>query len=157
VAALYAMSVAITTLAGDWRPDSVVTPGLDLVGSVVIVAALALLGSVFLSSTANGIAVFMVFGAGLVAGLLGQIGDVLPSDTLKSIGNVGSLALPFEALYQSALHDLTAGESGLTGFIVRLGPFGGAHRFGAELWPWALGYLALVGAAAVWGFRRRDL
>ena len=36
-----------------------------------MIAALALGGSVVLSSTANGIAVFMLFGAGLTAGLLG--------------------------------------------------------------------------------------
>jgi ABC-2 type transport system permease protein len=157
VAVLYAASVAITHLAGDWTPDRVVGPGLDLVAAVVLVAAVSLLGSVFLAATANGIAVFMVFGAGLVAGLLGQIGDALPSDTLQNIGKVGALALPFEALYQSGLHDLTAETTGLTGFIVKLGPFGGAHHFGAGLWPWALAYLALVGAVAVWGFRRRDL
>ena len=46
----------------------------------------------FLSATANGIAVFMVFGAGLVAGLLGQIGEALGSDTLQNVANVVELA-----------------------------------------------------------------
>jgi hypothetical protein len=32
---------------------------------------------VFLTATANGIAVFTAFGAGLVAGLLGQIGEAI--------------------------------------------------------------------------------
>jgi ABC-2 type transport system permease protein len=122
-----------------------------------VLAAIGLLGSVFLNMTANGIAVFMVFGAGLTAGLLGQIGEALASGTLKTIGNVGALLLPFEALYQSALHALTVDTSGLTGFIVQLGPFGGAHRFGAALWPYALGYVGLLGAVAVWRFLRRDL
>ena len=58
---------------GDWTPDRVVTPGLELAFGVVIVAALSLLGSVFLTTTANGIAVFMLFGAGLVAGLLSYV------------------------------------------------------------------------------------
>ena len=57
----------------------VVWPGLELAGGVVIVIALSLLGSIVLSSTANGIAVFMLFGAGLVAGLLGTIGHALNS------------------------------------------------------------------------------
>ena len=47
-----------------------------------MIAALALAGSVVLSSTANGIAIFMLFGAGLTAGLLGQIAEALSSDTL---------------------------------------------------------------------------
>ena len=50
-----------------------------------MIAAISLLGSIFLSSTANGIAVFMLFGAGLAAGLLGQIGDALAVQTLKDV------------------------------------------------------------------------
>jgi Cu-processing system permease protein len=157
VAVLYAACVAITGVTGGWTPDHVVGPGLELMAAVVIIAALSLLGSVFLASTANGIAVFMVFGAGLVAGLLGQIGEGLSVDTLKTIGNVGALALPFEALYQSALHGLTADTTGLTGFIVQLGPFGGAHEFGPGLAVWTVAYLAAVAGIAVWGFRRSDL
>jgi ABC-type transport system involved in multi-copper enzyme maturation permease subunit len=157
VAVLYAAAVAITAAAGDWTPDSVVMPGIALAAAVVVIAALALLGSVFLTTTANGIAVFMVFGAGLVAGLLGQIGEGIGSETLKSVGTSGAVALPFEALYQHALHALTEETTGVTGFIVRLGPFGGAHEFGPGLWPWVVAYLGLIGAAAVIGFRRRDL
>ena len=56
----------------------------------MIIAALSVLASVFLASTAQGIAVFMVFGAGLVAGLLGQIGDALDSRTLQKISEVAS-------------------------------------------------------------------
>ena len=52
---------------------------------VAIIAALALAGSVVLSSTANGIAIFMLFGAGLTAGLLGQIAEALSSDTLENV------------------------------------------------------------------------
>ena len=50
----------------------------------MIVIALSLLGSVVLSSTANGIAVFMLFGAGLVAGLLGTIGHALNSHAVEA-------------------------------------------------------------------------
>ena len=62
VAAVYLASLLITGLMGDWWPDSVLAPGLGLVAGVLVIAALSLLGSVFLSSTANGIAVFMLFG-----------------------------------------------------------------------------------------------
>ena len=60
--------------------------------AVVVIAAISLLGSIFLSSTANGIAVFMLFGAGLAAGLLGQIGDALAVQTLQDVAKVSSLA-----------------------------------------------------------------
>jgi ABC-type transport system involved in multi-copper enzyme maturation permease subunit len=157
VTLLYAASVVITGLAGGWWPDRVLTPGLELVAGIVIIAALSLLGSVFLSSTANGIAVFMVFGAGLVAGLLGQIGEGIGSGTLSDIGHTAAWFVPFEALYQSGLNALTADTGGATGFVLSLGPFGGAQSTSAWLWPWAAAYLGLLAALAVWGFRRRDL
>ena len=74
VGAVYVSAMVITGLTGHWWPDRLFLPGLELAAGVAIVAALSLLGSVFLTSTANGIAILMVFGAGLVAGLLGSIG-----------------------------------------------------------------------------------
>lgn len=157
VTAVYVAAMLITGITGDWWPDEVLGPGLGLVLAVLVIAALALLGSVFLSSTANGIAVFMIFGAGLAAGLLGQIGDALAVQTLEDVAKVSSWLLPFEALYQAGLHGLTKEASGVTGVIVQLGPFGGAQEGGPGLWLWALAYLGLVGAAARLAFARRDL
>jgi hypothetical protein len=99
----------------------------------------------------------MLFGAGLVGGLLGQIGDSIHSDTLSSIGTITSWALPFEALYQAALHALTGETSGITGVIVHLGPLGGAQPTGPLLAPWVVGYTALVVGLAGAAFTRRDL
>ena len=157
VLVVYFGAMFITAAAGGWWPDHVVGPGLALAAAVAVVAALSLLGSVFMSSTANGIAVFMVFGAGLTAGLLGQIGDALDSHTLETIARVVSWLLPFEALYQAGLHALVSETSGLTGVVLQLGPFGGAQGAGVGLVPWALAYLAIVLGAAVLAFARRDL
>lgn len=157
VAAVYTSTVVITGLAGHWWPDRIVLPAVELAGAIVLVVALSLLGSVFLSSNANGIAVFMLFGGGLVAGLLGQIGHAIHSHTLSTIGRVSSWALPFEALYQDGLHAITANTAGFTRFALDLGPFGGAQVGGLGLRLWALAYLGLVGAAALAGFARRDL
>ena len=60
-------------------PTASCCPALALASGVCVVAAISLLGSVYLSTIANGIAVLMVYGAGLVSGLLGQIGYALPS------------------------------------------------------------------------------
>jgi Cu-processing system permease protein len=157
VLAVYFAAMLITGLTGHWWPDRIVLPGLELAAGVALVAALSLLGSVFLGSTANGIAVFMIFGAGLVAGLLGSIGHALPSHALIHAAKVAAWILPFEALYEDALHAITANTSGLTGFLLRLGPFGGAENGGAALRLWAVAYLGLVAALALAAFRRRDL
>src|SRR5204862_511475 len=97
------------------------------------------------SSTANGIAVFMVFGAGLVAGLLGTVGHALGSATISHAARLAAWALPFEALYQDGLRQITSQTSGLTGFLLRLGPFGGGYTGGWGVRLWAAAYLVLLG------------
>jgi Cu-processing system permease protein len=157
VGVVYVAALLLTGAAGGWYPDRVVMPALELAAAVAILAALSLLGSIFLSATANGIAVFMVLGAGLTAGFLGQIGEALNSDTLLDIARIASWVLPFEALYQDALTELTADTGGLTKAVVDLGPFGGAQSAGPWLWPWAAAYLVIVGAVALRAFGRKDL
>ena len=111
----------------------------------------------FLTATANGIAVFMLFGAGLTAGLLGQVGEAIGSPTLEDVARAASWALPFEALYQDALSRITADTGGITKIAIDLGPFGGAQPAGTGIIVWAAAYTALVGAIAVYAFSRRDL
>jgi len=157
VGAVYAAAMLITGLTGHWWPDRIVVPGLELAAGVAIVAALSLLGSVFLTAIANGIAVFMIFGAGLVAGLLGSIGHALNSHTLEHSAKIAAWLIPFEALYQDGLRQITADTTGFTGFLLQLGPFGGAYVHGWGIRVWSVGYLIVVGAIALYAFSRRNL
>jgi ABC-2 type transport system permease protein len=157
VIVVFLITTVITWAFSDWWPDRIVVPALQLAAAVAILAALSIGGSVVLASTANGIAVFMLFGAGLTAGLLGQIGEALGSHTLDRVAEIVSWALPFEALYQAALAALTTDTVGFTRLAIDLGPFGGAESAGPLLWPFALAYLAAVGALSTWAFARRDL
>lgn len=154
---VYLVTVWIVNGTGGWEPDQLVRPGLELAAATILLCALSLLGSVFLSATANGIAVFMLYGAGLTGGLLGQIGEGINSETLMRVSERTSWALPFEALYQDGLHRITAETVGLTRFAVQLGPFGGAQQGSQWLLVWAGVYLGLLGVAAVAAFARKDL
>jgi Cu-processing system permease protein len=157
VLAVYAVTVAITRWAGGWTPDRVVAPGLELAGAVVVVAALALAGSVFFAPIANGIGTLMVFGGGLTAGLLGEIGHAIHSHRLAHIARIAWWLFPFDALYEDALHRLTVDTSGFAGFVLTLGPFGGSHGAGGTLLAWSAVYLVLVSGVAVLAFSVRDL
>jgi Cu-processing system permease protein len=154
---VYTGAMLATAIVGDWWPDHIVTPALALAGGVVVISAISTAGSVFFTATANGIAVFMIYGAGLIAGLLGQIGDALESENLQQIAEVAAWLLPFEALFQDGLNATVSSTGGITGAILDLGPFGGAEQAGALLWPYTLLYVAAVIAAANWAFARRDL
>jgi ABC-2 type transport system permease protein len=157
VALVYAGSLLITYWVTGWWPDRIVQPAVELAAAVTVIVAISLVGSVFFTAVANGIAVFMIFGAGLVVGLLGQIGEALNSDSLKTIAKVSSWVLPFEALYQDALNAITAETEGFTKAALSLGPFGGAEAAGIALAPFVLGYLAVLAVIAIGGFVRRDL
>jgi ABC-type transport system involved in multi-copper enzyme maturation permease subunit len=157
IIALYALVVLIVHQAGGSWPAYVIGPGVALAGAITILVAMSLLGSVFLSATANGIAMFMLYGAGLVSGLLAAIGAALNAHTVLTIAHDITFALPFEGLYQAALHALGSNQTGLTQVLVNLGPFGASHpnSFGFDVW--AVGYLAIVALVATLGFERRDL
>lgn len=157
VIVLFACCVLVTRGVSGWSPANVVQPALELAGAVAIVGALSMLGSIFLATIANGVTALMMFGTGLVAGLIGQIGEALDSPSLVSISRFMAWALPFEALYQSGLASLTEDIAGLSGFLIRLGPFGGAQESGPGLYVWAVGYLIAIGMVTIWSFRRRDL
>ena len=99
----------------------------------------------------------MLFGAGLVAGLLGTIGHAINSRALSHAARIAAWALPFEALYQDGLRLLTVRATGLTRFVLQLGPFGGGYVHGATVRLWAVAYVAIVGVVALVGFARKDL
>ena len=78
VVLVFVGALLITRGIGGWTPDRIVGPALQLACHGGDRSTLTARLDLF-SATANGIAVFMVFGAGLVAGLLGQIGEALDS------------------------------------------------------------------------------
>lgn len=126
-----------------------------LVGAVIVVTALTLLASCLLSTVATGISVLMAYGAGLIAGLLGEIGKSVGATTLTHVASVVSWLLPFEAFYRDALQKLS--PSGPLGALVQLGPLGGASGGGIGLWLFALAYVVACGMLANWVFSRSDL
>jgi ABC-type transport system involved in multi-copper enzyme maturation permease subunit len=157
VALVYLGSLLVLHATGDWTPDRIVGPGVRVAVAVSALAALAILGSVFLTATANGIATFMVLGSGLFAGLLGQIAHAIGNHGLERAAHTISWMLPFEALYQDGLALTTADQGGITRFLVELGPLGGGAPAGHWLLPYAVAYIVVVGALAMFGTSRRDL
>ena len=149
----------LTDALGGWWPDRTLGPLLALALGVAIIAALSLAGSIVL-------AVDRERDRRLHAlrrrpdrrpARPDRGGDRLGQPRATS-RDIATWALPFEALYQAGLAELTADTVGFTRLAIDLGPFGGAQSGGAGLWLFSLAYLAVVGAAAtVAAFARRDL
>jgi Cu-processing system permease protein len=156
----FTAAVVVTGLVGGWWPDDPEGAALRLVLATTTLCALGLLGSTVLGSTATGVAVMMAFGGGLVAGLLGAIGEALASGTLVDVADVLSWVLPFEGLYRDALQRLVADVAaggGPAEALVQLGPLGGSKPAGPLFLPYVAAWLAAVVGLAAWRFGRRDL
>ncbi|MDF9407950.1 ABC transporter permease [Pelotomaculum isophthalicicum JI] len=103
----------------------------------LILLAVAMLGSTFLSTLANGIAAFMLYSVGVVGGMLEQIGYLAGSKTLVNIGIVSSLLMPADSVYRKIVYSLLS-VPGASLSMTMLGPFGS----GAEPSAWMLAYTA---------------
>jgi ABC-type transport system involved in multi-copper enzyme maturation permease subunit len=145
-----------TRVVTDWWPAHMVRALLLLALGTTAITAFAVAFSVRLHGAAAGIATLMLFGTGLIGGLLEQLGAGIGVDSVRRSGEWVSTALPFEAMYQAALHELTRDIGGMTGIIVRLGPFGGAREASVGLVLWAMMWTAAIVALAAWRLRRRD-
>ena len=145
-----------TRIVTGWQPGNLGKALLLLALGTTGVTAIATAFSVRLHGVAAGIASLMLFGLGLVGGLLEQLGTGIGVSSVRQGGEWLSTALPFEAMYQASLHEITSGVGGLTGIVVRLGPFGGAREASAGLVLWAVAWTTAVVALAAWRLRRRD-
>ncbi len=148
-------ATALTSIMFDNLPPSAWQVIPRLVAGVLVVTALTLLVSCLLSTVATGISVLMAYGAGLIAGLLGEIGKSLGAHTLARIADVVSWLLPFEGMYRDALQKLS--PSGPLGELVQLGPLGGANGGGTGLWVFTAAYVVACGVIASWRFGKADL
>jgi Cu-processing system permease protein len=157
VTVLYTAVLVIVHQAGGQWPHFIIGPAVGLIGAVTILVAMSLLGSVFLSTVANGIAMFMLYGAGLVSGLLASIGAALNAHTVQTISHDITIALPFEGLYEAAVHAFASNAAGLARVAVNLGPFGAAEAGSTLFYLWAVVYFGLAAIIAAVGFERRDL
>jgi ABC-type transport system involved in multi-copper enzyme maturation permease subunit len=145
-----------TRLITGWQPGNLLKALLLLSLGTTGVTAIATAFSVRLHGVAAGIASLMLFGLGLVGGLLEQLGTGIEVSSVRQSGEWVATALPFEAMYQAALHQITSDVAGVSGIVVRLGPFGGAQAASPVLVLWAIAWTIAIIALAAWRLRRRD-
>jgi Cu-processing system permease protein len=120
-------------------------------GTVLLTLALA--GGTRLSTLANGVTVFGLYGLAFVGGWMEQIGTFAGNATARYVGIATSLLVPSEALWQLAAHHMQPP-------LVRdlgIGPFSPASVPSPAMVAWAAGHVLVVLAVAVWSFERRDL
>ncbi len=126
-------------------------PLLLLEGTVL--STLALAGGTRLSTLANGITVFGLYGLAFIGGWLEQIGTFANNAAARYLGIAASLLVPSESLWQLASHLMQPP-------LVRdlgAGPFSPLSVPSPAMVVWAFGHVAVMLAVTLLSFRRRDL
>ena len=96
----------VARLVGGYTPPNAALglPLLLLEGTVLL--TLALLGGTRLSTLANGVIVFGLYGLAFVGGWMEQIGTLAGNATARYVGIGASLLVPSESLWQLASHHM---------------------------------------------------
>jgi ABC-type transport system involved in multi-copper enzyme maturation permease subunit len=142
-------------LLGNYTTPNIL-PGLGLmVAEGALVLTLSILGGTRLSTLANGVLVFGLYGLAFVGGWVEQIGAVVNNETVVNIGIVSSLIMPSEALWRLAAYQM---QSPLTRDLgLSVGPFGATSLPSTAMVVYAALYIGVVLGLAMLLFQRRDL
>jgi Cu-processing system permease protein len=123
----------------------------------LILLAVSLLGGTILSTLANGVLVFGLFGVAFIGGWIEQIGSFIRnasvSQTAINIGVITSLIMPSEALWKRAAHEMQSPLVAALG----VSPFSSNTYPSAAMIVYAVLYLLATLGLAVRLFNRRDL
>ena len=119
-----------------------------------VVLSLSIAGGARLSTLANGVMAFMMYGIAFIGGWVEQIGAMLRNETAVDIGIATSLIMPSEILWKKAL---TLFQPRLTNAPFVAGPFAVASRPSDLMISYAIVYTMALLAFALISFSRRDL
>jgi hypothetical protein len=155
------MELIITKVALDYMPPHPVLAILFVVAEALIVLTLALAASTRLPAMTGGIIVVVLFGLMWIGGIAGAVGASFHSRPIENIGTVTSLIFPTDGLWRAAIYQLEPAASIIA--AANGGRSASANPFLVTTGPspayvvWAIGWLAVVLATAVWSFGRREL
>ena len=126
--------------------------------SAVVLLTVSLLGSSALSTLANGVLVFSLFGLAWLAGIIEVIGSAFSNQSMVNLGIIVSLIVPSDAIWRGAsfylqspvvLAGLSTGRDTF--------PFASSVPPTPALIVWSVMHVSIALASAVMIFSRRDL
>lgn len=128
--------------------------GLGLMGvNVVILLSVSFMGGASLSTLANGVMVFGLYGVAFIGGWIEQFGSFLQNQTAINIGIACSLIIPSEAMWKRAVYEMQSPLVAALGFS----PFSSISVPSPLMVGYAALYIAAALTIAIRQFNRRDL
>lgn len=145
--------VAVVYLISGYTPPNVLR-GLALMGfNVLLLLSVSFMGGAWLSTLANGVLVFGLYGVAFIGGWIEQFGALLRNQTAINIGVVCSLIMPSEALWKRAAFEMQSPLVAALGFS----PFITSSVPSPMMIAYAGLYLLAALGMALRQFQRRDL
>jgi ABC-type transport system involved in multi-copper enzyme maturation permease subunit len=142
----------IYTITGYTAPNTL--QGVLLIwASAILFLSISFFGGTFLSTLANGVLAFGLFGVAFLGGWIEQIGSFLRNQTAVNIGIISSLIIPSEALWKRAAHLMQSPLVTMMGFS----PFSSPSVPSPLMIWYAVLYIVVILAMAIRIFSRRDL
>lgn len=121
--------------------------------NVVLLLCVSLLGGASLSTLANGVLVFGLYGVAFIGGWIEQFGSFLDNQVAINIGVISSLIIPSEAIWKRAAYEMQSPMVSAMGFS----PFTATSAPSMIMIAYSLLYTLVILALAVRAFNRRDL
>jgi len=121
--------------------------------NAILLLSVSLLGGSILSTLANGVLVFGLYGIAFIGGWIEQFGSLLNNQTAINIGVVCSLIMPSEALWKRAAYEMQSPVAAALGFS----PFTTNSVPSPLMIVYAGIYMVVALYVAVRLFSRRDL
>lgn len=140
-------------MIGHYIPPNVGV-GLTLMGlEATLLLTLSIAGGTRLSTIANGVMVFGLYGLAFIGGWVEQIGTLADNAAARYIGIASSLLVPCESLWRLAAFHMQPP-------LVRdlqMTPFAPASVPSSAMVVWAAAYTAAALGLALWQFQKRSL
>jgi Cu-processing system permease protein len=121
--------------------------------NAMLLLGVSLTGGAVLSTLANGVLVFGLFGIAFIGGWIEQIGSFIQNQTAVNVGIISSLIIPSEALWKRAAFEMQSPLVSALGFS----PFTAASMPSQVMVLYGVVYAALALLLAIRLFNRRDL
>ncbi len=144
----------VYAVSGYTAPNALRGLGLMWLNALLLLN-ISLLGGTTLSTLANGVLVFGLYGVAFVGGWIEQIGafPFIQNQTAVNIGIISSLIIPSEALWKRAVFEMQSPLAGIIGTT----PFTASSVPSPLMIEYAALYAAVILALAIRQFKRRDL
>ena len=122
--------------------------------AALLVLTVSIAGGTRLSTIANGVMTFMLFGLAFMGGLVEQVGALIRNTAAVNVGIVSSLIMPADSLWKKATAYFQPSD---VSNPFELGPFAAITEPSTLMVAYAVVYLLALLVFALWSFSRRDL